>query len=584
MAAPTLRAALLFEVKARVLRCRRAVRDARGGPRRFTQIPPRPDDVVLAESISRLWTSREDAAVAERALNAGKVQNLRLAARRIDGALVPAGATFSFWKHVGRATRRRGYVSGRELREGCLVPSVGGGLCQLSNALYDAALRAGFEIVERHAHTAVVPGSLAEAGRDATVFWNYVDLRFRPACEARIEVTLTADSLIVRLWGAWSRTSAVVEHSTSAVPRAVPSGDCASCAVEQCFRHVGIRRHAVAERTAFLLDAHWPEYDAYVGSIARRDDVVFVPLDGRRRGTRNYRWQTAGVDDVRESPLLVMLRSYQSRRLAQHGAARQRMLLAWARRMAENVAARLPPEATHLVVMQHLLPALWEGRHLGGRTYDVLMTGFPMRALHAALDRAYGLHPQSPTLADFRAAPELVEAEESALAGARTIVTPHARIAAMFGSRGLRLPWSAPERDAGANTTDPQRDTVLFPASTLGRSGAYELRDAARSRGLRVLLTGPDLEGAGFWDGISVERMPFDEALASGPAAVVLPAHVEHQPRRLLAAAARGIPVIATDACGIVAAAGVHLVPSGDAEALADAIERVSNGVSALRA
>jgi hypothetical protein len=72
------------------------------------------------------------------------------------------------------------------------------------------------------------------------------------------------------------------------------------------------------------------------------------------------------------------------------------------------------------------LPALWVGGHLGGRTYDVLMTGFPMRTLQATLDRAAALHPESPTLADFRAAEDLVDAEERALAGARAIVTPHA--------------------------------------------------------------------------------------------------------------------------------------------------------------
>ena len=63
-----------------------------------------------------------------------------------------------------------GFVAGRELREGCMVSSIGGGLCQLSNALYAAALEAGCEIVERHAHSKVVPGSLAERGLDATVF------------------------------------------------------------------------------------------------------------------------------------------------------------------------------------------------------------------------------------------------------------------------------------------------------------------------------------------------------------------------------------------------------------------------------
>ncbi len=102
--------------------------------------------------------------------------------------MIPVGQVFSFWRQVGRASRRRGFVTGRMLKEGCLVPAVGGGLCQLSNALYDAALQSGCEIVERHAHSRVVAGSAAAAGRDATVAWNYVDLRFRTSAPLRMEV------------------------------------------------------------------------------------------------------------------------------------------------------------------------------------------------------------------------------------------------------------------------------------------------------------------------------------------------------------------------------------------------------------
>ena len=92
-------------------------------------------------------------------------------------------------------SRLKGYVDGRELREGCIIPNVGGGLCQISNALYDAALKANFEIIERHAHSQIIAGSLAEQGRDATVFWNYVDLRFRSANAFRIEAKLGKDHL-----------------------------------------------------------------------------------------------------------------------------------------------------------------------------------------------------------------------------------------------------------------------------------------------------------------------------------------------------------------------------------------------------
>jgi hypothetical protein len=521
--------------------------------------------------------------MAERALSRGKVQNLRVAARHIDGALVPAGTVFSFWKQVGRATRRRGFVEGRELREGCLVPSVGGGLCQLSNALYDAALRAGFDIVERHAHTAVVPGSPAAVGRDATVFWNYVDLRFRAPADVRIECTLTRDSLVVRYWGsAPAKPVSAVMTAVSAVVPVSPApvagslGDCASCGIEHCFRHAAVDRHDVGlERTAFLLDTYWPEFDAFVTSVARQRDLVFVPIDGRRRGTRNYRWNTSCVEDVRESLLLTLLRAYRSRRMAYHGAARQRLLLSEARRMAQSFAKRLPYDVRHLVVMQHLLPGLSAGGHLGGRTYDVLMTGMPLRALQRSLDRAHALHPESATLGDFRAEPALVDAEERALAGARTIVTPHAAVAAAFGSRAVRVPWIAsPESDSNGRAVKHAREAILFPASTLGRAGAYEVRDVARSLGVRVILAGPVLEDARFWDGVSTEVCStFAAALAAGPRAVVLPAFVENQPRRLLHAASAGIPVIASDACGLDSGGAIEIVPAGDGAALRAAVE-----------
>ena len=577
---PTVWSALRFRGKVLALQTARGMRELRGGARRFGKAGPRDGEVLLAESVSTLRMSAGASNEPERALTLGKVHNLRLAVRRIDGALVPANGTFSFWKQLGPATRRRGYVAGRELREGCIVPSVGGGLCQLSNALYDAALRAGFEIVERHAHTAAVPGSLAEIGRDATVFWNYVDLRFRMPGEVRIEASVGADSLHVRFWGTGdvAAPSALVAAAAPAAARPLPTGDCASCAAEQCFRHVALHRQVThAGRTAFLLDGFWPEYDAYLGTTAERGDIVFLPLDGTRRGLRNYRWNTSCVAVVRESVMLTLLRSYRSRRLAQHGAARQRALLHWARRIGDDFAARLPYDVTHLVVMQHLLPALWLGGYLGGRTYDVLMTGMPMRALQHTLDAAFALHPESPTLNDFRADPGLVDAEEHALAAARTIVTPHAAVAALFGSRALRVPWSIPPPAALAAGAPAPDAPVLFPASTLGRAGAYELRDVARELGLRVILSGPDLEAAGFWSGISVERMAFEDALRTAPL-VVLPAFVEHQPRRLLLAAAMQLPVVASDACGLGETAGVTTVSAGNVPALAAAIARRNLG------
>ena len=226
-AIPTALSAVRFRGKAGLLQLARAVRDVRAGVKRYARGDVRPGDVLLAESVGALRASAGGMNANERGLTLGKVQNLRVAVRRIDGVVVPARAVFSFWRHVGRATRRAGYVRGRELREGCVVPSVGGGLCQLSNALYDAALTAGFEIVERHAHTVVVPGSLAEVGRDATVFWNYVDLQFRAPHDVRIEATLTADTLAVRFWATGGAPASAV------APRRRCIGQCGAVTIRR---------------------------------------------------------------------------------------------------------------------------------------------------------------------------------------------------------------------------------------------------------------------------------------------------------------------------------------------------------------
>ncbi|WP_267127224.1 VanW family protein, partial [Xanthomonas sacchari] len=250
---------LLFWAKTRALQLRRALHDLRDGPRRHRRDAGLAiADGSCAESVTALWPDSEETAPQ---LVAGKIHNLRLAARALHGVEVPAGATFGFWRQLGRATRRRGFVAGRELREGCLVPSIGGGLCQVSNAIYDAALRQGLEIVERHRHTQVIAGSLAERDRDAVVFWNYVDLRLRAAAPWRLEVWLDGEALHVRIRGG---AVAPVALPLSPLQRpTAPAGvdaanDCTRCGRSACHRHVpavpdGLHR-------TWLVDEDWPEF------------------------------------------------------------------------------------------------------------------------------------------------------------------------------------------------------------------------------------------------------------------------------------------------------------------------------------
>ncbi|HEY8562309.1 MAG TPA: VanW family protein [Pyrinomonadaceae bacterium] len=565
--------ALVFRAKAFLLQLKRGAENL--GNREIRRFPKSEELInlpVVAESKTPLWT---ESAPEERFLLAGKVQNLRLAVDRLNGLEIPAGETFSFWKHLGRASRRKGYVVGRELREGCIVPNVGGGLCQISNALYDAALKANFEIVERHAHSQIIAGSLAEKGRDATVFWNYIDLRFRAAKPFRIEARLGKDHLRVafRAEKTAPKTETLFQIAKRSALDAKPAdeiGNCATCGVESCFRSLKPDADADFGRTAFLTDEFAPEFDAYIQKTRAAEDILFLPLDGKKFRKANYAWTTEGFARVRQSIFATLLRSFKSRKLAAQGAERQKSLLESAEKLAESYAGKLKFDVTHLVVSQNLLPFLWKNGALGGRTFDVLMNTLPMDEIQKRLDFAFALHPDSKTLGDFRADARLVEAEREALRNARRVVTPHTAIAAFFGSRAALLDWRLPPAKEFVKQEN-EKFTIVFPASTVGRKGSYELREALRGLDVKILTLGALVEDARFWEGFDWEKGG-DDWLGKADL-VVLPAFVEHRPRRLLIAAVHEIPVVASAACGVKNVPGVRCVEAGDAENLRKEIE-----------
>ena len=158
------------------------------------------------------------------------------------------------------------------------------------------------------------------------------------------------------------------------------------------------------------------------------------------------------------------------------------------------------------------------------------------------------------------------------MASADRIITPHAEIAGLFGDRAIHLPWEMPVAAPRAAVSGRR---IVFPGPTVARKGAYMLRDAAAALGLEVMTLGAELEGPDFWRG--VRTVPAGDW--SGVAAVVQPALVEEQPRRLLRALAAGIPVIATPACGLAPQPGLCLIPPGDTPALIAALAAVTGPI-----
>ncbi|MFG1490356.1 hypothetical protein ABMA58_13985, partial [Oceanospirillum sp. HFRX-1_2] len=258
---------------------------------------------------------------------------------------------------------------------------------------------------------------------------------------------------------------------------------------------------------------------------------------------------------------VTLERSYRSRNLAEQGEARQKNLLAMSEKLAASYEEKLAYDDLHLVVQQSLLPFLWQRGVLGGRRYDVLMDSLPMSEIQLRLDSALALHPNSRTLSDFRVDNQLLQAESDALQAADKIITSHTAIATLFADKVELLDWQFPGVSSVSHRDD--KFTILFPASTVGRKGCYELREAIRDLDVRLLLLGKNIEGTDFWDGIETQQAPSN--WPEKVDLVVLPAFVEHQPRPLLRAVASGIPVIASESCGVKGLKGVtELVDDAD--------------------
>jgi len=82
-----------------------------------------------------------------------KVTNLTLAAARLDGLILQPGETFSYWRLIGKPSRRKGYLEGMVLFLGRIGGDIGGGLCQLSNLIFWMTLHTPLTVVERYRHS-----------------------------------------------------------------------------------------------------------------------------------------------------------------------------------------------------------------------------------------------------------------------------------------------------------------------------------------------------------------------------------------------------------------------------------------------
>ena len=97
----------------------------------------------------------------------GRCENIALAAERIDGIALQPYGEFSFNAVVGARTRENGFQQAKIISQGEFVLGVGGGVCQVSTTLYNAALLSGLVVTEFHPHSLAV--AYVAPSRDAMV-------------------------------------------------------------------------------------------------------------------------------------------------------------------------------------------------------------------------------------------------------------------------------------------------------------------------------------------------------------------------------------------------------------------------------
>jgi vancomycin resistance protein YoaR len=204
---------------------------------------------------------------------AGRLHNVQLVAELIDGALVAPGARFSFNETTGERNSANGFEEAPVIINGELENGIGGGVCQVSTTVFNAAFEAGLSIEKRTNHALYI--SHYPLGRDATVNYPDLDLVFRNDTDRWILVRtfVGPGSLTVNLYGAPTGRRVETETAPLEVVGKVPwkriDDDTMSKGekvVEQFGappRKTSVTRRVYAPDGTLMYDTTWSSY--YVG-------------------------------------------------------------------------------------------------------------------------------------------------------------------------------------------------------------------------------------------------------------------------------------------------------------------------------
>lgn len=127
--------------------------------------------------------------------------NVDLASKYVNGALLKPGEVFSFDQRVGSRSAERGFKNAPVFEGDEVIDGIGGGICQVSSTLYLAALYANLEIVERSNHFR--PVGYVPIGQDATIAEGIIDLKFKNSTSKNIYISsqVEGNTITIQIFG-----------------------------------------------------------------------------------------------------------------------------------------------------------------------------------------------------------------------------------------------------------------------------------------------------------------------------------------------------------------------------------------------
>ena len=208
--------------------------DAGGGTAELVVLSIQPE--VKKEDIASQYGMISSAVTNASSSSKNRLANIKLASELINGTCLEPGETFSFNGVVGERTKDRGFKVATAYSGGTVVEDVGGGICQVSTTLFNAAVKADLEIVERHNHSLTV--GYVDKGKDAAVNWGSQDLRFTNTSDDNVYICCYVDSDKRVRFGVFgkllengetitveAKTTGRIDYETELVPNmALPSG------------------------------------------------------------------------------------------------------------------------------------------------------------------------------------------------------------------------------------------------------------------------------------------------------------------------------------------------------------------------